>query len=57
MLSDEEDNSDPTISIHALTSIQPRATSTMQLLITIGGVTPHAHLDSGSRHNFRHRGS
>jgi hypothetical protein len=52
VVSDDEDDDDPTISIHAFTSIHPRATSTMQLLITISGVILRALLDSGSAHNF-----
>jgi hypothetical protein len=50
--SNDGDDSDPTISIHALIGIQPHATSTMQLLVTIGGATLCALLDSGSMHNF-----
>jgi hypothetical protein len=50
--SNDGDDSDPTISIHALISIQSHATSTMQLLVTIGGATLCALLDSGSMHNF-----
>jgi hypothetical protein len=42
----------PTISLHALTGIQPRAERTMQLIILVNGARLTALLDSGSTHNF-----
>ncbi|MEJ2003071.1 MAG: retropepsin-like aspartic protease [Maritimibacter sp.] len=46
------DSTEPTISIHALTGIQPRHGRTMQLKVDINGVALLALLDSGSTHNF-----
>jgi hypothetical protein len=43
---------EPTISIHALTSIQPRTSHTMAILVTANGTHIIALLDSGSTHNF-----
>jgi hypothetical protein len=42
----------PTISLHALTGIQPLATRTMQLPIEINGIRLVDLLNSGSTHNF-----
>jgi hypothetical protein len=52
VLNDDEDDDDPTILIHALTRIQPRTSTTMQVLAHVGGATLHILLDSGSMHNF-----
>jgi hypothetical protein len=46
------DDTDPTISIHALTSIQPRSSKTMQLQVLVNGVSLTVMLNSGSTHNF-----
>jgi hypothetical protein len=43
---------EPTISLHALTEVQPRAGRTMQLRVAINGAHFLALLDSGSTHNF-----
>jgi hypothetical protein len=43
---------DPTISLHALTGIQPSSGKTMQLHILVNGVVLTTLLDSGSTHNF-----
>jgi hypothetical protein len=43
---------EPTISIAALTGIQPRRGSTMQVYVTVQGAVLRALLDSGSTHNF-----
>jgi hypothetical protein len=52
VIGEEEDEHDPTISVHALTGIQPRSNTTMQVLVTIGATTLCSLLDSGSTHNF-----
>jgi hypothetical protein len=46
------DPTDPTISLHALTGIQPHSSKTMQLWVQIDDATIMALLDSGSTHNF-----
>jgi hypothetical protein len=46
------ESAEPTISLHALTGIQPRCTRTMQLLVMLHGVKLTALLDSRSTHNF-----
>jgi hypothetical protein len=43
---------DPTISIHALTGIQPRASRTMQVQVSMGTTVLTTLLDSGLTHNF-----
>jgi hypothetical protein len=43
---------EPTISIAALTGIQPRRGSTMQVYVTVQGAVLRALLDSRSTHNF-----
>jgi hypothetical protein len=43
---------EPTISIHALTGIQPRTSRTMVILVSVNGAHLIALLDSGSTHNF-----
>jgi hypothetical protein len=43
---------EPTISLHMLTGIQPRASRTMTLLVDINGTQLVALLDFGSTHNF-----
>jgi hypothetical protein len=43
---------EPTISLHALISIQPRASRTMQITVTINWTGLLTLLDSGSTHNF-----
>jgi hypothetical protein len=43
---------EPTISIHALTGIQPHTRHTMAILISINGAHLIALLDSSSTHNF-----
>jgi hypothetical protein len=43
---------DPTISIHALTGIQPRSVKTMQVYVDINSTRLRALIDSGLRHNF-----
>jgi hypothetical protein len=43
---------DPTISLHALTGIQPSSGRTMQIPVSINDVVLTALLDSGSTHNF-----
>jgi hypothetical protein len=43
---------DPTISLHALTGIQPSLGRTMQIPVSINGVILTTLLDSGSTHNF-----
>jgi hypothetical protein len=43
---------EPTISIHALTCIQPWSKRTMQLLVMINGAHLRSLLDLGSTHNF-----
>jgi hypothetical protein len=48
----DDDTTDPTILLHALTGIQPRASKTMQLQVQIGDATVTALLDFGSTHNF-----
>jgi hypothetical protein len=45
-------NGDPTISIHALTGIQPRTSKTMQMQVSVGTTVLTALLDSSSTHNF-----
>jgi hypothetical protein len=45
-------NAEPTISIAALTGIQPRRGRTMQVYATVQGAVLRALLDSGSTHNF-----
>jgi hypothetical protein len=45
-------DTEPTISIVALTGIQPRKGRTMQVFVTIHGTVLWALLDSGSTHNF-----
>jgi hypothetical protein len=47
-----EDAADPTISIHAMTRIQPYSARTMKLIVDVHGVQLTALLDSGSTHNF-----
>jgi hypothetical protein len=42
----------PTISLHAISGIQPRTGKTMQLLVAINGIHLWAPLDSGSTHKF-----
>jgi hypothetical protein len=42
----------PTISLHALTRIQPCSGRTMQVMVFINGAQLSALLDSGSTHNF-----
>jgi hypothetical protein len=42
----------PTISLHALTGIQPRSGRTMQIYVLINGTKLRDMLDSGSTHNF-----
>jgi hypothetical protein len=44
--------SDPTISIHALTGIEPRFDRTMKVTVIINKVELTSLLDSGSTHNF-----
>jgi hypothetical protein len=46
------DPTDPTISIHALTSIRQRSGKTMQLHVDINGACLLTLLDSSSTHNF-----
>jgi hypothetical protein len=46
------DTTEPTISIHALTGIQPRHCRTMQLRVDINDSCLLSLLDSGSTHNF-----
>jgi hypothetical protein len=45
-------SAEPTISIAALTGIQPRTGRTMQVYVTVQGAVLRALLDSGSTHNF-----
>jgi hypothetical protein len=45
-------NAEPTISIAALTGIQPRTGRTMQVYVMVQGVILRALLDFGSTHNF-----
>jgi hypothetical protein len=45
---------EPTISIHALTGIQPRAARTIMIVVVINGTRLLALLDSGPTHNFIH---
>jgi hypothetical protein len=45
-------SAEPTISIAALTGIQPRTGRTMHVYVTVQDVVLHALLDSGSTHNF-----
>jgi hypothetical protein len=55
---DEEDDGlsptdgEPTISIHALTGIQPRTSRTMTIMVAINNAHLLALLDFGSTHNF-----
>jgi hypothetical protein len=49
---EEESLTDPTISLHALTGIQPRSARTMQVVVLVAGAPLTALLDSGSTHNF-----
>jgi hypothetical protein len=46
------DGNGPTISLHALTGIQPRSGRTMQIYVFINDTKLQALLDSGSTHNF-----
>jgi hypothetical protein len=46
------DGTEPTISLHALTDIQPHSGRTMQVYIIINDTKLRALLDSGSNHNF-----
>jgi hypothetical protein len=46
------DTTEPTISTHALTGIQPQHCRTMQLRVVINGSCLLTLLDSGSTHNF-----
>jgi hypothetical protein len=48
----DESLMNPTISLHTLTGIQPRAAHTMQLTVQVGAAALTALLDSGSTHNF-----
>jgi hypothetical protein len=43
---------DPTISIHALTGIQPHTSKTMQVQVSVGTVVLTALFNSGSTHSF-----
>jgi hypothetical protein len=59
VIQDDDDSGDqglysaePTISIAALTGIQPRRGRTMQVYATVQGAVLRALLDSGSTHNF-----
>jgi hypothetical protein len=58
MLGDDDEtnppplDTEPTISIAALTGIQPRKGRTMQVFVTIHGIVLRALLDSRSTHNF-----
>jgi hypothetical protein len=49
---DSDTTPEPTISLHALTGIQPRASRTMQHHIVIHGTSLTTLVDSGSTHNF-----
>jgi hypothetical protein len=49
---DPSNGGEPTISIHALTGIQPRTGRTMHVHMHIAGTLLVALLDSGSTHNF-----
>jgi hypothetical protein len=51
-LDGQADTAEPTISLHAITGIQPRMGKTMQLLVAINGVHLRALLDLGLTHNF-----
>jgi hypothetical protein len=57
VLDDEEEDCDPTISLRPLTGIQPKASRTMQVSVSVGGVLLNALLDSGSTHNFINTGA
>jgi hypothetical protein len=46
------DPAEPTISLHALTGIQPWSKRTMQLRVSINDTVLLVLLDSGSTHNF-----
>jgi hypothetical protein len=48
---------EPTILLHTLTGIQPRAGRTMQLLVLVNGVRFTTLLDSSSTHNFMGMGA
>jgi hypothetical protein len=52
VIGDEEEDEDPTISVHALTGIQPCTSTTMQVMVHIGAILLRALLDFGSTHNF-----
>jgi hypothetical protein len=52
VISEEEDEHNPTISVHALTGIQQRSSTTMHVLVMIGATTLRTLLDSRSTHNF-----
>jgi hypothetical protein len=43
---------DPTISIHALSGIQPRSDKMMHVYVDVNNTRLHALIDSGSTHNF-----
>jgi hypothetical protein len=49
---DTPEGADPTISLHALTGIQPRSGHTMQIYVLINATKLRALLDSRSTHNF-----
>jgi hypothetical protein len=52
LLDDDDMEESPTISLHAITRIQPRSGRTMQVLVIVNGAHLSALLDSGSTHNF-----
>jgi hypothetical protein len=52
LLDEEEDEDAPTISLHALTGIQPRSGCTIQVVVIISTAHLPALLNSGSTHNF-----
>jgi hypothetical protein len=52
LLNDEEDDEEPTISLAALTGIQPSTDRTMPVSVAIGSTSLRALLDSDSTHNF-----
>jgi hypothetical protein len=52
LLDDDDDGTDPTISLAALNNIQPRTRRTMHVTVLIGDTPLRVLLDSGSTHNY-----
>jgi hypothetical protein len=52
LLDEDNDDAEPTISLAALTCIQPNTSHTMHVIVLISNTSLRALLDSGSTHNF-----